>query len=102
MTISTSVLSYDDCYEVFERALASESGIRVEFDQAGTAQHYVMRLHQARQLRRNQNAEVYSDPDHPMHGKSDYDLLRCSKRKVEGKFFVYLEKLVTPDRIEEL
>jgi hypothetical protein len=101
MTISTSPLAYDDCYEVFERAIASDKGIRIPFTTSDETMNYVMRLHNARQLKRDLNTEVYPK-DHPMYGKSDYDILKCSRRKVDGTYFVYVEKMTMPAKIEEL
>lgn len=101
MTISNSVLAYDDCYDLFEQALTSDKGIRIEFDEVGKARQHVMRMHQARQLTRNQNTKIYSK-DHPMFGKSEYDQLRCSCREVDEVWYVYIEKVQTPNKVEEL
>lgn len=77
MSLSTSKLSYTDCYALLDRALEEPRGIRVEVPFLSAAVHLRMRIHQARQLDRAENAKTYADPTHPLHGRSPYDIFTC-------------------------
>lgn len=72
MSVSTSRLAYTDCYEVFDRALLSATGIRLPMASMDVATNFRMRMHQARKIDRQDNLKTYPD-DHPMHGQSQYD-----------------------------
>lgn len=74
MVTSSSLLSFSDCTELMDRALAEPKGLRVSFKSMGPARHFRVRCHQARKLHRQQNAETY-ELSHPLHGRSEYDAL---------------------------
>lgn len=99
MTTSISRLSYGDCYELFDRALTDGVGCRVKMPSYGTAGQLRIRLHTARQYDRQSNREIYSDPDHPMHGTSEYDKVCVRVLQVEESWYVQLE-VITLDGLE--
>ena|ERR1700732_3609935 len=104
MVTSSSPLAFSDCYTTLDRALASPSGIRLRFASEGDARHFRTRLHSARKLHRQGNAEVYDDPTHPMHGCSEYDALTVKMRRGngDGEWFLLVEKVERPLDIEEI
>jgi hypothetical protein len=80
MGASKSILSYNDCKEVFERAAANPSGVRLEFEQGIKARDFFMfRLWEFRKLDRAQNRVLYPDPVHSMHGRSFFDTFSVKK-----------------------
>jgi len=93
VTVSTSRLAFNDCYDIFDQALADPSGIRVAFESEGAARHFRLRLHQARKIDRQDNAKIYG-VDHPMFGRSAYDPIQAMLRQVEGVWYVYLKPLL--------
>ncbi len=103
MSISTSRASYLDCYQYYDQALEEERGIRIQVQSYDYACHLRQRLHMARKIRREDNAEIYPDADHPMHGASPYDIVVVKiKTEDDGKVFVILEKIMLLTRIEAL
>jgi hypothetical protein len=76
MTTSTSKLAFNDCEDVFIRALEQEVGVRVMFTTYGKAKHFIGRMHRFRELDRKDNAENF-EKGHPLHGKSNYDQVVC-------------------------
>jgi hypothetical protein len=73
MSASNDFPAYADCYEFFERAMASERGVRVHFDSVAEAKAYRFRMNTARQLDRGRNRRIYAtDPNHPAYGRSEY------------------------------
>ncbi len=103
MSISTSRASYLDCYAYYDQALEEERGIRIQVQSYDYACHLRQRLHMARKIRREDNAEIYPDADHPMHGASPYDIVVVKiKTEDDGKVFVILEKIMLLTRITPL
>lgn len=98
LSISKSLGSYQDCRDLFEKADEDSKGCRVyisdKHDEGrGLARHFVMRLHQARDLIRKENRLLY-EQGHPMHGTSIYDKFKCSmKSDCDGAWWVYVEKI---------
>lgn len=109
MTTSTSRLAYDDIFQLLERAFEDPKGVRVEFsdrdsenENRGEAIQFRIRIHTARQIDRADNRRLHP-PEHPLHGRSCYDILRASIRTEEGRVFIYLEKRTLDGRnIENL
>ncbi len=98
MTVSTSSLSYDDIFELFDRADADGHGVRVVFDKyenltdnRGDAFQLRIRINYARKIDRANNAKLYPK-DHPLHGRSKYDIYSASIRDVGNEAHLYLEK----------
>lgn len=103
MSISTSRGSYRDCYEYYDQALEQDRGIRIQVANYDYACHLRQRLHMARKIRREDNCEIYPEPDHPMHGASPYDHVVVKiNTDPDGKTYVLLEKIVMLTRIEPL
>lgn len=66
--------AYADCEKVFLQALASENGLRVEFDEVRQAMAFRHRLNSFRSLIRKESRKTYADiPDHPQYDRSPYD-----------------------------
>lgn len=93
MSISKSRGAYGDCRDLFERAIEDDKGCRIFIGDSGNARHFVMRMHQCRQIDRNDNSDMY-ELGHPMHGASPWDKLKCSmKPDARGDYWVYIEKI---------
>jgi hypothetical protein len=95
MGMSTSRLAFSDCYELMEKAIVDQKGIRIKFASMDDAWHYRLRLHNARKIDRNDNMQLYED-GHKMHGKSPYDVLVMRLESIDnGKegCWLKLEKL---------
>lgn len=90
MSTSNSRLTYQDCYDVLDKALDDPIGVRVKVATDGDAANFRVRLHTARRIDREENATMYG-PDHPMYGKSVYDPLVIKIRPIRGQWYVYIE-----------
>lgn len=91
MSLPKSRLSYTDCYEALDQALEDEKGVRIPVASYDTALLFRLRLHQARQLHRNDNKLTYEE-GHAMHGASPYDELVVRIRESKGRTYVHIEK----------
>lgn len=76
MPVSNQIGSYRDCYGILDRAIEAERGTRIRCALQADATKLRARLNQARILHRKMNTGIYSDPSHPMHGRSEYDELQ--------------------------
>lgn len=92
MSASTSRLSYQDAYDILDRAVANEKGIRVHVPDFGAGNNLRLRLHQARKIDREDNRDTYPE-DHKLHGRSVYDPLVARLKQGHGKWWLYLEKM---------
>lgn len=103
MSIPMSRQSYGDCYELMEKALEDEKGVRVCMNTEDKATFFRMRCHTARQLHRKDNMQIYK-PGDPMYGASIYDKLTFRiKEDEDGEFWVYAEKTeLEPGAVESL
>lgn len=101
MVTSNSRLSYSDCFDLFDQALADTAGIRIEFATEGEAMQYRVRMHTARQINRKDNRETYT-VDHPMHGQSPYDELIVRIRQVDEVWWMYIQRQAVPRKVESL
>lgn len=105
MPVSKSRLSYDDCFSLFEKALEDSKGARYQVPGGlhGKNQYFIMRMHQARWLDREENASIH-EKGHPLHGRSIYDRLICQlKEDTEGGWWVYVSHTeIDPGEIEAL
>jgi len=93
MALSESIAAYEDCFEYFERAQASERGIRIIVSDYKQACLLRIRLNQARVLQRREAMRIYERED-PRYGKSENDRYRVTLRPVaEGEegHWVYIE-----------
>ena len=105
MTIPTNRMSYQDIYEMYDKAGDDPLGIRVPFTSRELATTYRTRMHKARVIDRDENRRVY-ERGHPMHGQSAYDKYQISIRQGDDDtWFVYIEprdKYVAKDDVEFL
>jgi hypothetical protein len=102
MANPTYLGAYEDELEKWERAMADRLGLRLAFKTYGAAVQYRGRLHQCRQLLREETL-VYESGD-PRRGKCEYDKLKVTLREAEdGEWFVYIERHgVTVEAVESL
>jgi hypothetical protein len=92
MSLSNSRLAYEDCYKLLDQALDEDRGIRIEVNDLAAANYLRMRIHHARTIDRQENKVTYPDKDHPLHGRSPYDILIA---RIEGDGdtgMLYLDK----------
>jgi hypothetical protein len=92
MVASNSRFSYSDCFELMDKAMADQKGIRIKFATREEAWHFRIRLHTARRIDRTDNMETYAI-GHPMHGKSAYDPLTMRIRERSDGIWLRLEKV---------
>lgn len=92
MSLSNSRLSYLDCFDLLERATEAPRGIRVEVPSHARGTHLRMRIHQARQIDRFENSRTYPS-DHPLHGRSPYDIFTCRVASSDGRHWVYIDRV---------
>ena len=92
MSVSTSRLAYTDCYKVLDQALTDEVGARVRMSDMDKANYLRMRLNQARSIDRKDNCQLY-DEDHPLYGRSVYDVLIFRLRQIDDEAWVYVEHI---------
>ena len=93
MSLSSSLQSYSDCLDFFERVIDDPKGGRVFIGDYADAHHFRMRCNQARKLHRQQNKAIH-DPGTALYGCSEYDPL-CLQIKVDtdGGHWVYAIKM---------
>ena len=101
MTFSTSIKSYADCFDLFDRALASPLGIRNRCEGPGDANQLRGRLHYARNLQRKESRSIY-DSDAPEYDTSAYDPLLVRIRESDGAWWVYIEHRRVAGEVQEL
>jgi len=92
VTFSNSRQAYQDCYTIFDKALDDPVGVRVAMPDEKAARWMRNRLHRARLIHRQDNAELY-DQGHPMHNASPFDVLVVRiKEDTEGGTWLYIER----------
>lgn len=91
-----SRLAYDDCYELFDKALETDKGIRVRMRDEGEAWDYRLRLYCARTVDRKDN-RIERKKDDPLYSRSVYDPLVVRVRTEKGETWLYIEKRNTRD-----
>lgn len=94
MTVSTSKVAYEDCFDFFDQALDDEKGIRVRIPTMNDAIRLRMRMNYARRLDRDDNRLVF-EPGDPLYGKSIYDRLTfriCTDIKTRT-IWVHIDKI---------
>lgn len=105
MSTSESRLSYPDAQAFFDAALADDIGARRPFKTHGAAMQFRTRCHTLRSIYRKDNVKIYPDPQHPLHGRSEYDpiTIRDPIQDASGEWWVYAERLdVGDEEIEAL
>lgn len=101
MTTPTSRNAYRPYYEILDRALASEAGLRIRVSDRGAANQLRVRLHTARSLDRDLARSAYELED-PKHGISVYDELTVRVVEEEGGTSVIIEPNRVIGEIEEI
>jgi hypothetical protein len=102
MSLNNSRASYSDCFTLFDRAMDADRGIRIEVPTTDAATYLRMRMHHARTIDRRENKVTYAEPDHPLHGRSPYDVFVIRLDPGEPAW-VYLDKVkVEIGRVEEI
>lgn len=102
MSIPKSRGAYGDCYEVMERALEDEVGVRVQFEDENAATFFRMRMHTARAIIRKDNCRIYEEND-PMWNASMYDKLIARIVTADDGVWLEIKKTdVLPGKIESL
>lgn len=101
MVTSSSKLSYEDCFEILDRALASSKGIKLSVESESAGYHLRNRINYARSADRKANAETY-DPGHPLHGCSTYDTLTIKLRVNGNRVYLLVEKISLNVEIEDI
>lgn len=98
MPVSSSRLSYSDCFTLFDKALEDSTGARFQpkaskgEDNFGDCYYFRLRMHQARAIDRKDNAKLF-EVGHPMHGHSVYDpmITQIKGPDPDGKFWIYVK-----------
>lgn len=103
MSLPTSPRSYDDCYEIFDKALADDRGVKVKVEDYNQAIHLRTRMNYARVLDRKKNMQIF-EMGHPMFNASQYDPVRVRFANEDDGWFVFVEKYsaITPGNIISL
>lgn len=102
MTMSSSPLAYKAEYDLMDRALKAAKGVRVPFKTRPEASTYRLKLNNARKLQRKLNKELYTE-GHVLHGCSEYDeLVFVLREDADEEWWVYLEKQLVPEAVEEI
>lgn len=101
MSVPNTPRAYDDCYEVFDRALKDEVGVKVRVKDNNAGQYFRMRLNQARSINRKENMRTY-EMGHPMFNASQYDCLVCTVEFVDGDCYVFVQRRPIPLEIVPL
>jgi hypothetical protein len=84
-----------------DQALDDEIGARVKIASHDDAMFFRMRMHQARQIDRKDNKELYQ-PGDPLYGRSPYDQLVVRIKEHDDGIWVYAERVRLPEEIESL
>jgi len=102
MAVSTSRIAFSDCFDLLERAINDDKGIRVKFASYDDAFNFRLRIHKARQIDRQDNKGTY-EIGHPLYGRSVYDQISCKIRTFNGGAWLKMEKITAREfEIESL
>lgn len=100
MPPSNSTLAYRDIEEIFERAIANGKGIRIKCPTPGAAKSIQVRAYKYRTIDRKENKKIFG-PDDPLHGRSAYDCLLLSVKRIKEQWYLIIE-VSTSERLEAL
>jgi len=103
MSLPTSLQSYQDCLDFFERVVDDPKGGRVFLGAYADAHYFRLRCNKARVLHREENKKVH-EPNMPLWGSSEYDPLQLKLREdTDGAWWVYAERTsLDPSSVELL
>jgi hypothetical protein len=92
VSLPHQIAAYEDCFEIFDAALADPKGARACPITREKAYHLRMRMNMARYLHRRESMRMYPVEDQ-RHGKSEYDKLKTTiKEDTSGEWWVYVER----------
>lgn len=103
MPLPTSLQSYGDCLDFFERIVDDPKGGRIRLGTYEKASAFRMRCNAARQLHREENKKIH-EPNTPLYGASEYDPFQLQlKDDTEGQWWVYaVRSALDPEAVELL
>lgn len=102
MSLPRDLSAYDDCSDLFERAVQAKDGIRVSQPSRENAMALRARLHYFRRLCRDL-ACATNNSDSPDWNRSSYDhLVVRDPREIDGEWWLYIEPRSLSGTIEEL
>ena len=104
MALSESIAAYEDCYEVFDKAVRSSKGVRTLFGDKKAAGYFRIRMNQARVLQRRESMRMYPRED-PRYGKSEYDKFRIKLVEAAegtGEWCVYVDPFGQKEEIMDI
>lgn len=94
MPLSKSIYAYNDCCQIYERAMESAvsggPGVRVRQEKESDAIYLRMRMNNARAINRRDNADIYA-PGDPLYKASVWDALMVTIKMIDDDFYVYVE-----------
>ena len=92
MPLPTSLQSYQDCLDFFEKVVDDPKGGRVCLGGYAEAHHFRLRCNKARVLHREENKKTHAE-NMPLYGASEYDPLQLKLREDhDGEWWVYAER----------
>lgn len=91
MTTPKSRLAYGMHFDILDRAMTDDKGIRVKMTDHSQAWRLRLELHHARSIDRDDNRAAYA-PGHKLHGCSVYDQLLVTIEQPEGEVWLYIHK----------
>lgn len=92
MPLPTSLQSYQDCLDFFEKVVDDPLGGRLFVGPYSDAHYFRLRCNKARQLHREENKKIHEE-GMPLWGASEYDPLQLKlKEDLEGNWWVYAER----------
>lgn len=92
MSTSKSRLGYVDCFELFDKALNANKGVRINNLDAGSSWRLRLRLNKARRIDRIDNTETYPE-GHLLYGRSLYDKIVITRAQDEDGWYLELIKV---------
>ncbi len=105
MSLPTSLSAYQDCQELFDKAVSGAKGARFKLNSFEACVQLRTRLHYFRKLDRGSNAEVYP-PGHPQHGQSIYDqyvvqIIPDADFRQTGEHWIYISRRTSAILVSE-
>lgn len=97
MSLSKSILAYNDCETFFQAAENDPKSIRIRCSTEAEAVHLRFRMSYFRKLDRERNCEVYQ-PGEFMHGRSEYDKYVLKVRLIDDEWWLCLTRAEADNR----
>lgn len=99
MTLPNNIEAYRDCFDLLDRAVTADNGIKVRVESWDAGNHLRSRLHYSRSLQRMKNREVYMLGD-AEYGTSGYDHLFIQIVEDDGWWLTIKPRVVTGEVVE--